>query len=117
LPDRRSLGPRRPPRRREPQRGSVTYQLITNCYLSPELFIPYLATTPLHRQGQVEVERWCLRKGQNHDSLVGRCHNATVLSRRQRPTPETPAEARIEILGSRTQRSQFVVTDQSYKVL
>ena len=32
------LGPRRPPRRREPQRGSVTYQLITNCYLSPELF-------------------------------------------------------------------------------
>src|SRR5256885_16413147 len=29
---------RRPPRRREPQRGSVTYQLITNCYLSSELF-------------------------------------------------------------------------------
>src|SRR5437773_9462226 len=38
LPDRGSSGPRRPPRRREPQRESVTYQLITNCYLSPELF-------------------------------------------------------------------------------
>src|SRR6266568_8492142 len=38
-PDRRSSGPRRPSRRREPQRESVTYQLITNCYLSSELFI------------------------------------------------------------------------------
>src|SRR2546428_164762 len=37
LADRRSSGPRRPPRRREPQRESVTDQLITTCYLSPEL--------------------------------------------------------------------------------
>src|SRR5207249_1374572 len=37
-PDRGSSGPRRPPRRRESQGESVTYQLITNCYLSSELF-------------------------------------------------------------------------------
>ena len=37
-PDRGSSGSRRPPRRRESQRESVTHQLITNCYQSSELF-------------------------------------------------------------------------------